>query len=463
MKMLGFTETEFTATGPAAAGFRTLPADTATQFDIGAHVSGLNIGVKGTGTAGEQPRPGSKGTGVQGTGSGIGPGVAGVGGNATPGTIDVDPAACAGVVGAGGKAPQSGGPGVAGFGAPNGGIGVLGQGGVPGPEGAGGPGVKGIGGGDPNSDDADGVQGFGSGALSGVTGWGGSNSGAGVVGWGGGNAGAGAVGIGGPGSFDTNNEPGPGVVGFGGPGPIPDTPLEAVAAGVCGVGGSLYDPEGYDPQTGAGVVGIGNPGNQNLLAPSADGAGVYGAGRTGVIAVGTTDEFFALEAVALNGVSGYAAAFTGLVWIDGHAVINGGLEVYGGAKSAVVPFPDGTQRRLYCMESPECWFEDFGTAQLVNGQAQVQLDRGFASVVSADDYHVFLTEYDDNSGLYVTGRTSTGFGVRAKTSPTANGTFSYRVVAKRKDIVAPRFDQVTLPQPRSADQAARRVGAGRNP
>ena len=42
--MAGSTETQFTATGPAAAGFRTLPADTATQFDIGAHVSGLNIG-----------------------------------------------------------------------------------------------------------------------------------------------------------------------------------------------------------------------------------------------------------------------------------------------------------------------------------------------------------------------------------------------------------------------------------
>ena len=179
--------------------------------------------------------------------------------------------------------------------------------------------------------------------------------------------------------------------------------------------------------------------------------------------MGTVDGDFALEAVAFNGVFQYAAAFAGLVWIDGHLVVNGGLEVYGGAKSAVVPFPDGTQRRLYCMESPECWFEDFGTAQLVNGQAQVQLDRGFASVVSADDYHVFLTEYDDNSGLYVTGRTSTGFGVRAKTSPTANGTFSYRVVAKRKDIVAPRFDQVTLPQPRSAGRAARRVGADRNP
>ena len=97
------------------------------------------------------------------------------------------------------------------------------------------------------------------------------------------------------------------------------------------------------------------------------------------------------------------------------------------------------------MESPECWFEDFGAGRLLNGEAQIELDPGFASVVAADDYHVFLTEYDDNNGLYVTGRTSTGFGVRAKMSAKAGGMFSYRVVAKRKDVAAPRFEQVALP------------------
>ena len=119
--MSGSTETQFTATGPATIGFQTQPPETNTQFEIGVDVSGLSIGVKGTGTDGERspPRPGSGGTGVQGNGSGVGPGVAGFGGNATAGTIDVDPSACAGVVGGGGLGPQSGGPGVAGFGGPN--------------------------------------------------------------------------------------------------------------------------------------------------------------------------------------------------------------------------------------------------------------------------------------------------------------------------------------------------------
>jgi hypothetical protein len=39
-----------------------------------------------------------------------------------------------------------------------------------------------------------------------------------------------------------------------------------------------------------------------------------------------------------------------------------------GTKSAAVPFPDGSQRALYCMESPELWFEDFGVACSIVGE-----------------------------------------------------------------------------------------------
>jgi hypothetical protein len=45
----------------------------------------------------------------------------------------------------------------------------------------------------------------------------------------------------------------------------------------------------------------------------------------------------------------------------------------------------------------------------------------------------------------VTERSATGFAVRAKASDTASGTFSYRVVARRGDIEAPRLEKVTMP------------------
>ena len=48
-------------------------------------------------------------------------------------------------------------------------------------------------------------------------------------------------------------------------------------------------------------------------------------------------------------------------------------------------------RRLYCMESPESWFEDFGEATLVCGEASIPLDPDFAAVVDTAKYHVFLT------------------------------------------------------------------------
>jgi len=100
------------------------------------------------------------------------------------------------------------------------------------------------------------------------------------------------------------------------------------------------------------------------------------------------------------------------------------------------------------MESPESWFEDFGTGYLKNGQAEVPLDAEFASIVNRDDYHVFLSEYDDNNALYVTNRPSAGFAVRSKLSPTATTTFSYRVVAKRKDVTGARFEKVVIPAQR---------------
>src|SRR5215207_3856366 len=75
---------------------------------------------------------------------------------------------------------------------------------------------------------------------------------------------------------------------------------------------------------------------------------------------------------ATNGVAGaYAGAFYGPL------VVSGNFTVVGGAKSAAVPHPDGSHRRLYCVESPESWFEDFGSAKLICGEAVVALDRDF--------------------------------------------------------------------------------------
>jgi hypothetical protein len=183
--------------------------------------------------------------------------------------------------------------------------------------------------------------------------------------------------------------------------------------------------------------------------PGAGGFGVYGLSAKGHGLVGATATAGGAAVVgASNGVAGaYAGAFYGSV------VVSGSFTVFG-AKSAAVPHPDGSHRRLYCMESPESWFEDFGTGQLECGRAEVAIDPDFAAIVDLADYHVFLTEYDTDAMLHVRHRTNAGFAVEAdpdiatlkgKEDTDLNGTFSWRVVAKRKDINAERLATVRIP------------------
>ena len=62
------------------------------------------------------------------------------------------------------------------------------------------------------------------------------------------------------------------------------------------------------------------------------------------------------------------------------------------------------------MESPEAWFEDFGTAQLSAGQVTVVIEPLFRQTINSGvDYHVFVTPLGDCNGLYVTSKTADSF------------------------------------------------------
>jgi len=117
----------------------------------------------------------------------------------------------------------------------------------------------------------------------------------------------------------------------------------------------------------------------------------------------------------------------------------GDFTATGGAKSAAVPHPDGTHRRLYCIESPEPLFEDFGSAKLVDGRARVTFDPDFVAVVHNDKYFVYLTPEGDCKGLYVSDKSATGFEVRELQGGATS-------LSNRKDIPGPRLE-VKLPEP----------------
>ncbi len=124
--------------------------------------------------------------------------------------------------------------------------------------------------------------------------------------------------------------------------------------------------------------------------------------------------------------------------VAGNARISGDLIVLG-AKSSAVPLSDHRRVRLYAVESPENWFEDFGRAELADGTATVRLDDVFRDTIEPSDYHVFLTPEGDCAGLYVAGKTAAGFTVRELHGGRANVAFAYRIVARRKGYAGIRF------------------------
>jgi hypothetical protein len=84
---------------------------------------------------------------------------------------------------------------------------------------------------------------------------------------------------------------------------------------------------------------------------------------------------------------------------------------------------------------------------VVNGSATVQIEPGFTRIVLTDAYHVFLTPEGDSNGLYVSQRSPTSFEVREQQGGKSTLSFSYRIVAKRADVVAPRLQRVQMKTP----------------
>jgi hypothetical protein len=140
-----------------------------------------------------------------------------------------------------------------------------------------------------------------------------------------------------------------------------------------------------------------------------------------------------------NGGGGFGVVGRGIyygVYSDGPP----GSESY---QSATVALPDNRVVELYSMQSPENWFEDFGSGELRDGVAQVALDPTFALAVNtAVGYHVFLTPKGDCEGLYVAQETATGFQVRELRGGKSNIAFDYRIVAKRRGYEDLRMAQL---------------------
>jgi hypothetical protein len=252
-------------------------------------------------------------------------------------------------------------------------------------------------------------------------------------------------------SYGGGTAQGDGIQGFSynGPNSLNGVRGQAMKPNVSGVYGENTGTGGYgvagrSPSTGVygettgsghGVIGKSYAAGIGVRGDSDFYFGVSGKSRASYGVSAISDQAIGLYARGRT----YAAYFANAIFVAGNLTATG-------AKSAIVSHPDGSKRRLYGVESPESWFEDFGRAALKDGQVEVNLDPDFVALVSNDGYQVFLTPYGDCKGLYVSNRTAKGFIVRELQGGTSSIELGYRVVAKRKDIPGPRLEKVELPQ-----------------
>ena len=241
------------------------------------------------------------------------------------------------------------------------------------------------------------------------------------------------------------------------------TPLVGISVEGDGVDGASSSTQpgtagvaGYDADSNGRGIGVFG-GNTNALSATGlvcksqnVGAGVWGdssfsASFPTPAIIGTADDQFAglfinnspnadvLRAVNNTDAQGAPAAYLGGQNF-GCSIDTSGNLFCSGSKSAVVPVENNTRKvALYAVESPENWFEDFGSGQLSNGVATVNLEPVFAQTVNLDvDYHVFLTPSGDSKGLYISRKTPTSFEVRESDSGRSTISFDYRIVARRK-------------------------------
>lgn len=110
----------------------------------------------------------------------------------------------------------------------------------------------------------------------------------------------------------------------------------------------------------------------------------------------------------------------------------------GGSVSTMVKDDEGNNRILHATETPEILFEDFGTGKLINGFAYIDLDPIFSKNIFVSEEHpmkVFIQLEGDCKGVYVTEKTAKGFLVKELQSGRSNVSFSWNVVANRKDTL----------------------------
>ena len=212
------------------------------------------------------------------------------------------------------------------------------------------------------------------------------------------------------------------------------------------------DQVAFRAYSGRGTT-AGNPGftvgvSATADAQSQDAIGVDGAAYTNTItrAGGYFESF------------NYAGVSQAYAWV-GTTVLGTARKITGtAAMSEIIPTPTHGRIMLTCPESPEYWYQDYGTVELVNGQAHVDLDPILADIIMVTPEYpvrVFCTPVDmpNYNGVTMMNRTATGFDLVELNGGAHSGTIEYQLVVKPKTGFGEgRFPQAPGPKWLKPDQ-----------
>lgn len=140
-----------------------------------------------------------------------------------------------------------------------------------------------------------------------------------------------------------------------------------------------------------------------------------------------------------------------------------------GTVSEIIPTPDHGRVTLTCPESPEYWYQDYGSVELKNGKAHVALDPILADVVFIDEKNpirVFCTPVNMLyfNGVTIVNQTPTGFDLVELNGGTHSGKLDYQLIVKPKtNYGVGRFPQAPGPAWVKADKEPAAAKAKNNP
>ncbi len=203
-----------------------------------------------------------------------------------------------------------------------------------------------------------------------------------------------------------------------------------------------------------GIQGIANSQNEDAIAVEG-----ISFGSSGAISVGG---YF--EGLNFAGTS-IAYAYVG-GWTNGVTA----RKIFGtGSVSEIVPTARHGRVTLTCPESPEYWYQDYGSVKLVNGRAHVELDPILADIIFVNERNpirVFCTPVDmpEYNGITIANRSATGFDIIEINGGKHSGTIDYQLVVKPKTNYGEgRFLQAPGPAWLKADKEPASAKAANQP